>query len=174
MLGLFVVHYIHRSLIFPFQIKTKGKRMPVVIVLSAIGFNAVNGFSIGYYFGHFAYYPESWLEDYRFMGGVLLFLAGMGLNLWSDYYLIGLRRPGETGYRIPEGGWFRYVSCPNHLGEIIEWTGFAILTWSLPGLSFAWWTIANLAPRALGHHRWYKTQFEDYPPARKAIIPGVI
>ncbi|MDH5284165.1 MAG: 3-oxo-5-alpha-steroid 4-dehydrogenase, partial [Gemmatimonadota bacterium] len=32
-------------------------------------------------------------------------------------------------------------------------------------------TVANLAPRAWSHHRWYLEKFPDYPPDRKALIP---
>jgi len=80
---------------------------------------------------------------------------------------------GETGYKIPHGGLFERVSCPNYLGEIIEWSGWALATWCLPGLSFAVWTFANLAPRARAHHRWYRAKFPEYPEERKALIPGV-
>jgi len=65
-----------------------------------------------------------------------------------------LRENGNSVYKIPEGGMFNLVSSPNYLGEILEWTGWAIATWSLAGLSFALWTFANLAPRALANHRW--------------------
>ena len=60
------------------------------------------------------------------------------------------------------------------LGDIIDWIGWAILTWSISGLVFAIWTIANLFPRALAHHKWYQEKFSDYPKNRKAIIPGII
>ena len=83
---------------------------------------------------------------------VLLFVGGMAINQWSDTRLIGLRKNGN-GYQIPRGGLFERISCPNHFGEIVEWTGFAILCWSVPALSFAVWTAANLIPRALSH-RW--------------------
>ena len=43
---------------------------------------------------------------------------------------------------------------PNHFGEIVEWIGFAILSWSLPAFAFAIWTMANLVPRSLNHHQW--------------------
>jgi len=33
------------------------------------------------------------------------------------------------------------------------------------------WTIANLAPRALANHKWYKETFPEYPSQRKALIP---
>ena len=52
--------------------------------------------------------------------------------------------------------------------------GWAILTWSVSGIVFLIWVIANLFPRALSHHKWYKEKFSDYPKNRKAIIPGII
>ncbi|MBW2713856.1 MAG: DUF1295 domain-containing protein, partial [Deltaproteobacteria bacterium] len=85
-----------------------------------------------------------------------------------------LRKPGETGYKIPYGGFYRWVSSPNYLGEIIEWAGFAMLTWTPAGLAFLVFSISNLFPRAFSHHRWYQEQFEDYPEERKAIIPGLL
>ena len=75
---------------------------------------------------------------------------------------------------MPFGGLFKYVSCPNHLGEIIEWIGFAILSWSLPTFAFALWTIANLLPRAIQHHDWYHNHLEDYPKDRKAVFPYLL
>ena len=47
--ALWLVHYVHRTLIFPLRIPDTGKRMPIAIVLSAIFFNAVNGWMNGYY-----------------------------------------------------------------------------------------------------------------------------
>jgi protein-S-isoprenylcysteine O-methyltransferase Ste14 len=63
------------------------------------------------------------------------------------------------------------VTCPNYLGEILEWLGFALATWSLAGLAFALYTAANLAPRAFANHRWCREQFPDYPKNRKALFP---
>jgi 3-oxo-5-alpha-steroid 4-dehydrogenase 1 len=48
------------------------------------------------------------------------------------------------------------------------------MTWSLAGLSFAVWTIANLVPRAIAGHKWYNEKFEDYPKDRKAILPYLL
>jgi len=62
------------------------------------------------------------------------------------------------------------ISCPNYFGEIIEWFGWAIATWSLAGLAFAIFTFSNLVPRALAHHRWYLSKFPNYPKKRRAII----
>lgn len=170
-----MIHYVNRTLIFPLRVNTKGKKMPLSIVGMAFGFNLVNGFINGYYLGNLAdKYTDDWFGSPWFMAGVLLFVTGMMINLTSDNRLIHLRRPGETGYRIPTGGLFNLVSCPNHFGEIIEWCGFALMTFSLPGLAFAVWTIVNLVPRALQHHQWYRRTFPDYPANRKALVPYLL
>ncbi|MBL7202542.1 MAG: DUF1295 domain-containing protein [Anaerolineae bacterium] len=173
-LCLWEVHYVHRAFIYPLQLRGKDKRMPVSIVGMAFGFNVVNGYLNGRYVFHFSGgYPAEWLRDPRFLTGLGLFLVGYFINRQADHTLHGLREPGEAGYRIPEGGLYRWVSCPNYLGEIVEWFGWAIATWSLPGLAFAVWATANLAPRAGANHRWYREQFPNYPSGRKALVPGL-
>ena len=174
MIGLFCLHYINRTLIFPFRLHTRGKTMPLLIVASAIFFNLMNGFSLGYYFKYFADYPTDWFLDIRFIIGSALFFIGLAINWKADNELIHLRKPNETHYVIPQSKLFRYISCPNLFGELIEWLGFAILCWNLPALTFFIWTSANLIPRALSHHRWYKEKFNNYPPERKAIIPFLV
>jgi hypothetical protein len=172
---LYVIHYVNRTFIFPFRLRTKGKKMPVMIALMAVFFNFINGFLNGYYLGSIAdFYTLSWVTDPRFIAGIILFFAGMAINWQSDDILIHLRKPGESGYVVPRNGFFRYVSCPNHFAEIIEWTGYALLTWSAPALAFTIWTIVNLMPRALHHHKWYKEMFPDYPKNRKALIPFIL
>lgn len=172
--GLWIVHYINRTLIFPFRLRTKGKKMPLAIVFMALGFNFVNGFINGYYLGSLASYSVSWMTDPRFIFGIVMFIGGMTVNWQSDNILIHLRKPGQTGYIIPQKGLFRLVSCPNHFGEMIEWFGFALMTWCTPALAFAIWTVVNLLPRALHHHRWYKGTFPDYPSNRRALIPFIL
>lgn len=170
-IGLFTLHYIHRSIIFPLRIKTRGKKMPSSIIGMGLIFNLVNGFLIGYYFGNFKVYEPSWLHTPQFIAGAAIFAIGTFINLQSDNILIALRKPGETGYKIPHGGLFTYISCPNLFGEVVEWLGFAILSWNLPGLAFFIWTFANLIPRAIAHHTWYLKKFSNYPKDRKAVIP---
>jgi steroid 5-alpha reductase family enzyme len=104
----------------------------------------------------------------------MLFIAGFFINQYHDHLLIQLRKSNGADYKIPFGGLFRFISCPNFFGEIIEWGGFALLTWCLPSFSFFLWTLVNLLPRAIDHHRWYKKTFADYPKNRKAIIPFLL
>jgi len=172
--ALYVAHYTNRSVIYPWRTRTSGKQMPLVVALMAVCFNLINGFINGYYFSAFSrVYTWEWLMDARFIIGMVVFAVGVFLNWWSDQILLNLRRGGKKGYFIPEGGLFRWISCPNFLGEILEWTGFAIMTWSPAALVFALWTFFNLVPRALDHHKWYRASFSDYPSERKAIIPWI-
>lgn len=174
--GLWTIHYFNRSIIFPLRTRTSGKKMPLIIALSAVIFNLVNATLNGYWLGFVAPpYPEGWMTDPRFIIGGIIFTSGFLINQFADKKLIGHRKGGKSGYFIPRGGLFNYISCPNFFGEIVEWTGFAIMAWNFPALSFAVWTAANLIPRAIDHHKWYKGYFKDeYPKSRKAVIPFIV
>lgn len=171
---LWLGHYGHRTFIFPFRMKMQGKTTPVSIVAMGFVFNCGNA----YLNGRWIYtlsdgYSASWLVDPRFICGVGFFICGFVINYTSDRILANLRKPGESDYKIPRGGLYTWISCPNYFGEILQWTAFALASWSLAGLSFAVWTAANLAPRALTHHRWYREKFNDYPAQRRALIPYI-
>lgn len=173
-LVMWELHYVHRAFIYPFGLRSRGKRMPMLIAAMAVLFSSVNAYLNGaYLFSLSGGYEIGWLTDPRFLAGLPLFVCGYVINKQADRTLRHLRQPGETGYAVPTGGLYRWVSCPNYLGEIITWFGWALATWSLTGLAFAVWVLANLVPRARSHHRWYRERFAEYPPNRRALLPGV-
>ncbi len=171
LLGLWNLHYFNRSVIYPLRQKDVKKTMPVFTMSSAIFFNLINGFLNGSFLSWTAtsisHYPT------LFYIGLGLFLLGAFINIWHDNILLGLRKKGDSTYYIPQKGMFSFISCPNLLGEIIEWIGFMLMAYNLAALSFAIWTFANLAPRAIAHHKWYQQKFPDYPKNRKALIPFI-
>ena len=167
-------HYIHRTFIYPFTQSGREKPYPFLIVSLAFIFNCLNGFVNGYGLFHLTLYSLSWLVTWRFLAGGLLFISGFIINKTADEKLRNLRKANPGDYLQPQGWLFRYISCPHYFGEIIEWAGWAVMTWSLPGLAFAAFTFANLFPRAIASHKWYKTNFPEYPEKRKAVIPFVI
>jgi 3-oxo-5-alpha-steroid 4-dehydrogenase 1 len=148
--------------------------MPIIICFSAIFFNLVNGYVNGRGLSVFGthYGIDTWLTAPSTLIGLVIFAIGFYINRWADSVLLSLRKPGETGYKIPRGGLYEYISCPNYFGEMVEWGGFAIAAWSLPAFSFFIWTVANLAPRAYLHHKWYQEKFPEYPKQRNALIPN--
>jgi 3-oxo-5-alpha-steroid 4-dehydrogenase 1 len=152
-----------------------GKPMPVGVTLLAFLWCVCNGFLQGASLCVLHRYDAAWLRTPNFVVGASLFAYGFLANLRADAILRSLRRPGETGYRIPRGGLFEYVSSANYLAEIIEWLGFALATSNAAGWAFFVFTLANLVPRALAHHRWYQAKFKDeYPRFRRAIVPFVL
>jgi len=172
---LWMLHYIHRVLIFPLQIRTARKKIPLLIVLLAFIFNIINGFLNGYWFVHFAPdYSSGVMINLRLIAGVIIFFSGFAINKYHDAILIKLRPASGDGYKIPYGGLFKYVSCPNFFGEIISWAGYALVAFNLPALSFLIWTLINLSTRALDHHRWYIKEFPEYDKNRKALIPFLL
>ena len=148
--------------------------MSLIVLIFGFIFNLTNGYINGRFLFTFSTnYQMSWLIDPRFISGMVILVSGFVINRQADTILMSLRRPGEDDYKIPCGSLYYWISCPNYFGEILIWTGWAIATWSLPGLAFAIWTIANLAPRARSNHRWYRNQFPEYPASRKALLPKI-
>lgn len=173
--ALWQAHYTYRALIYPLRMHDRHKRFPVSGVVFGILFNGINGFINGYAVAHAPHLAQAeWLRDPRFVSGLAIAVAGWLINFQADTILIRLRSDGSTGYKVPHGGLFRYVSSANYSGEIVLWCGWALLSFTPAGLSFALFTIANLLPRALSHHRWYLSHFADYPPRRRAIIPWLL
>lgn len=168
-MALWSIHYFNRSFIFPFRLKNKKKLMPLVITGSSITFNGMNGFLNGLFLAMSWFY----ISNITVVIGCSIFLTGMYINMKSDDILISLRKPGETGYKIPKGFLFEKVTAPNLFGEILEWLGFFIVAPSVASLSFWFWTMANLVPRARDHHQWYLDKFEDYPRDRKVVFPRI-
>lgn len=173
-LSLWLIHYVYRALVFPFLLPAKARPMPITVLLSGAFFNLVNAYLNGAWL-FFLAPPRTmaWLASPRFVLGGLLFFVGLAMHVLADRKLRRLRRSAE-GYAVPRGGLFRFVSCPNYFGEIVEWSGFALATRSPGALLFVLWTVANLVPRAVRHHRWYRETFPDYPPSRRAVLPFLL
>ncbi len=145
-------------------IEHKGERRKFLLSIALVGLISLL----------FVWQADGWaylLKPHALLG-IILFFAGMFVNLHSDYVIRHLRRPGDTKHYLPGKGLYRYVTSANYFGELVEWTGFAILTASPAAWVFVWWTFANLVPRADAIHRRYREEFGDEAVGkRKRIIP---
>ncbi|XP_030636612.1 3-oxo-5-alpha-steroid 4-dehydrogenase 2a [Chanos chanos] len=171
LIWMFCLHYFQRTFIY--SLLTQGRPSPLRIVVFAAMFCSLNGWLQGHYILHCVKYDDSWWRDIRPFTGLVMFFSGMAINIHSDHILRNLRKPGEIAYKIPKGGMFELVSGANYFGEILEWCGYAVATWSFSAVSFAFFTICSIGPRAFHHHRYYINKFDDYPKSRKAVIPFV-
>lgn len=173
---LFQSHYVYRAFIFPTQLRGNSK-MPAGIVAMGMLFNTLNALMQGgwIFFIAPAGYYDGWFEKPYIYLGAALFFAGMYINRRSDTIIRNLRTAGDTRHYIPQGGMFQYVSSANYFGELVEWIGFAVASWSWAGAVFVWWTFANLAPRSASLYKRYEKEFgEEFTRLkRKKIIPFI-
>ena len=173
---LFELHYFQRSFIFPMLMKGKS-RMPIAIMLMGITFNVINGLLIGT--SLFVFPPSLFNEGIAYLAhptailGIAIFFVGMAINLHSDHVIRHLRQPGDTRHYLPQKGFYRYVTSANYFGELVEWTGFALLCSTPAAWLFVVWTAANLIPRAAAIHRHYREEFGEAVGTRKRVIPFV-
>jgi len=173
-LAMWTTHYLDRSFIYPIKLRISSKPLPLIVLITGFGFNFMNAYlNSEYIIINTPKYSEIWLYNARFISGLALFSMGFIMNRHSDYILYRIRKTLRQQYHIPQGGLYRWVSCPNYLGEIIMWSGWAISTWSPVAAAFSLWTVANLVPRARSHHQWYQKHFVDYPGERRVIIPWI-
>jgi len=181
-LFVWVAHYLNRGFLMPALMRVpKGQKSSFSLLVVAMGWvvTSLHGYLNGTWASSLS--DRVGWESFAlpsFVVGIVLYYCGLAINLRSDHIVRNLRTKEETEqgikrYRIPSGGLFRYVSSPSYLSEIIFWLGFAIFTWSLAGVYMLLITMANLVPRAIATHRWYREKFPDYPPERKILIPFV-
>jgi len=131
-------------------------------MLMGVLFNLCNAFMQGgwlFFKSPESMYSIGWLWTPQFIIGFVIFFGGMALNIQSDKIIQNLRKSGDTKHYLPSKGFFKYVTGAHYFGEVIEWIGFAILTWSLSGAVFALWTFANLVPRANAIYHKYRKMF---------------
>ena len=184
---LFTIHYIHRGIIHPLVMRYGNSKVSLFIPVAGFVANLLYHYVNVDFISSACFYPD-YYYDPRFIIGVILFIVGFVINRMADTYLAYLRcrknkeeddskavdNDGGGKYFIPECCLFKLVVNPNYLGEGIEWLGWAIATWSLPGL--VWWlfTMATFIPRSRHNLAWYRRQFEDFPTYRRGMIPFIL
>ena len=189
--ALWCAHYANRAVRYPLTRRMSPTTFPVV--LSAVAFNVVNGTVCG------SELARRGCEAFgaRNVPGLALMLLGVVINVTADEHLRALRgkkdgggegrrrrdnkmgQDGKSGeqHAMPAGGLFDRCVCPHYLGELIEWCGFAAMTGTASACAFAFWTFANLFPRATAYREWYREKFGgaavSRSPPRRAMIPSI-
>ncbi len=180
-LGLWVFHYLNRAIVTPMLMRTaegSSNSFAIGVIFAGWVTLVLHSYLNAYYIVELgSHYDDSWFQDPRFILGVIIYIIGFNINVKSDSILRNLRskkpKSDETRYKIPYGGLFKWVTCPQYFGEILSFAGLAVMTWNLGAVFVLAITIGNLVPRAMVTHRWFLKNFDDYPSNRKAIIPYI-
>ncbi|MDP6957203.1 MAG: DUF1295 domain-containing protein [Planctomycetota bacterium] len=118
--------------------------------------------------------PLGWLDGV----GVALFLAGSGITTGSEFQRMVWKRNPEHKGKCYKEGLFRHSVHINYFGEVVSYSGWAILT-------ATWWTgilplfmlvmfVFYHIPHLDTHLRErYGKDFEEYEKRTKKLIPFV-
>ena len=133
---MWVLHYTHRSLIYPLQLtvqKNQQSGLRFTVVFWGGLFCGLNGYLNGLGIREYAPHLETtdWLYSPLFMIGVTVYVVGTIINKHSDYVLTSLRKEIPDGeYGIPNKGLFKYVSSAHFLANY--WFGLGLRWRRLP------------------------------------------
>ncbi|KZT05371.1 uncharacterized protein LAESUDRAFT_656054 [Laetiporus sulphureus 93-53] len=163
--ALFLIHYLNRAIISPLRTPSRSKSH-IVVPLSAVLFNSVNGSLLGTYLSSPA--AQAFLAGAfsrpLFWVGVGMWAAGLAGNIIHDEILLNIRRKAKVKgkaradddrnggkgnqehYAIPHGYLYKYISYPNYFCEWYEWLGFALAAAPLPSFASFAQLLATLSP----------------------------
>ena len=110
--------------------------------------------------------------------GILLYLSGSYINTHSEYYRHVWKLKEENKGRLYTEGLFSLAMHINYFGDIVLFTGLAMITHSLSmlviplvmALNFVFFIIPSL-DRYL--EKKYKDEFKDYSKKTKKLIPMI-
>lgn len=173
-LTIWSIHYIYRTFVFPFLSTNKARAFTVSVVVGGAAFNILNGFINGWALFFTPLLETTSVRNAHVYTGMVVFFIGFTIHVISDKVLRDVKRTHKGNYGVPHAFLHKYVVAPNYLGEIIQWTGFYIATYSPAACAFVIFTCANLIPRAYKHRQWYREKFSQYPRGRKMIIPFLL
>lgn len=110
--------------------------------------------------------------------GILFYLSGSYINTHSEYYRHAWKLKEENKGRLYTEGLFSLAMHINYFGDILLFTGLAMITHSLSmfiiplvmALNFVFFIIPSL-DRYL--EKKYKDEFKDYSKKTKKLIPMI-
>jgi len=109
---------------------------------------------------------------------IFLYLFGSGLNTYSEYTRYIWKKQAAHKGRLYKEGLFKYSMHINYFGDVVLFTGFALLTYSfsllviplIMALNFIFFIIPRLDKYLA---RKYDEEFKEYAVRTKKFIPGI-
>lgn len=110
--------------------------------------------------------------------GVAAFALGSWLNSWAEFERLIWKRQEIHRGQLYTGGLFRFCRHPNYPGDVISYSGIALIAGAwvvacVPVVTLAGFVFANIP--ALDHHlqRRYGRSFDEYARGTAKLIPLV-
>ncbi|OWA54816.1 putative 3-oxo-5-alpha-steroid 4-dehydrogenase 1 [Hypsibius exemplaris] len=181
--SLFMAHYFQRGFIHPFIMKYGQNDVPVGIWFGGLAPNILFHGLVADWLAN-AVFPRNHLQSPVVLLGLVLFFGGFIVNRVADWKQREWKRkqdearlkvgPVNEGYTFPKGWLFDFIANPNYFGELVEWTGFLLITQAPASLTWDLFSAATFFARSAHNLAFYQKKFADsYPRHRKALIPFI-
>ncbi len=112
------------------------------------------------------------------VGAAALFLFGSWINTASEYQRFAWKSRPENRGRVFTGGLFRHAAHINYFGDMVMFSGYALVTGSLwaaiiPAYMTAGFVFQHI-PRLDAHlSQKYGAEFDDYAARTRKLVPFV-
>ena len=176
---MIMAHFVKRELEVLFVHKFSANTMPANFIIRNSFFYWVFAGLLGAFEIYAPFSPTAqagaFLSSPLDFIGLALYLFGELCNANVHWYLSGLRKPGETARKIPNGLGFSLVTCPNYMFEIIAWIGIILVTRSPTLVIFIIIGSYYMYIWGRGKEKAYRKQFPDqYKKKRYVMLPGLL
>ncbi|XP_066591317.1 polyprenol reductase [Prorops nasuta] len=124
--------------------------------------------------------PLNWrnLTIYHYLLAAIFFWVGIEQHK-ANLILRNLRKDKtgrfmNSGYAIPTGQLYNYISSPLQFLEILVYMILSLILWQANSFHFITiWVIANQITCCWMNQEWYTNTFSNYPKERKILIPFI-
>lgn len=108
--------------------------------------------------------------------GIVLYAVGSWLHTHSEYHRDVWKRQPENRGRLYTGSFFHYAVHVNYFGDLVLFTGFALLAGSpialiIPALMLAGFVFINIPMLDSHLHDKYGAAFDEYAAQTSKLIP---
>eukprot|EP00924_Labyrinthula_sp_SR-Ha-C_P005834 snap_masked-scaffold_14-processed-gene-6.42-mRNA-1 protein AED:0.36 eAED:0.36 QI:0/-1/0/1/-1/1/1/0/267 len=174
---MFLKHYLNRGFYFPLTLRVQQNKkatFSLSVILAGVIFTSLHGYLNATYFTKIFPFNANFFYTPTFLVGYFLYEASFWGTIYHEDIIKKLRKNSFSGYKIPFGGLFNYITNATYFCELLGWFSWTLMTWNPAGLFVFCVSCINLIPRAFKQHEWYKQKFPKYPRKRKILIPFII
>lgn len=113
-----------------------------------------------------------------FYTGATLYIIGSFINTISEYLRYKWKKNTGNKGKLYTGGLFRYSRHVNYFGNVVLFTGFAMLTGSVypfivPAAMIVLYVVVNIPLLENYLHERYSNEFDEYAKSTKKFIPFI-
>lgn len=174
-LAFWTFHYAKRILETIYVHKFHHATMPIFNLYRNCAYYWIFAAFVAYFVNHPLYTPPAWTQSVVCLA--LAFLSQVA-NFRCHLILANLRKGGDTGYKIPRGFLFEFITCPNYTTEFLAWLLYSIGVQAVAPFVFTLAGLYQMSMWAIQKHKRLRKVFNGQDgsakyPKRWIMLPPV-